>query len=179
MESITTSMKKYWQFQMPEMPAQLSDVLSHARHLDPAGLLVPASPMAPARRPHPSETSPAETSPAAPSPQVPATANPHAARKRGVSARTLPACLKCGTKSLKPSGVKDLKEDFLAAVGATFYRCQRCEERYTKVFRRLVRIQEPRESKSHRLVFAAIAAGFLCCLAVALYAQRVAHRWPF
>jgi hypothetical protein len=77
------------------------------------------------------------------------------------------------------SAEKGLKEEFLSVVGAAFYRCQRCETRYAKIKRILLRLRKPSEAKSQKLVFAAIAFGSLCCLAIALYVQRVAHRWPF
>jgi len=182
---------KYWLFQMPEMPGQLS----HAGHADHSVRLVPSGLPG---QPGPlgrldslgqlgsldrsSSLDQLSVLPAGnPAPPRPPLTAGHAfpPRKLRISSRALPACPKCGRKSLHLSAESGFKEEFLSVVGATFYRCQRCETRYTKLKHFWIRQRKPSEAKSHKLVFAAIAAGFLCCLAVALYVQRVAHRWPF
>jgi DNA-directed RNA polymerase subunit RPC12/RpoP len=151
---------KYWQFRMPEMPSQQLGQAGPLGHPAPVGGMPPARDSEPARR-------------------VRTAASAFPPRKRRIASTALPACPSCGAKSLNLSKEKGLKEEFLSVVGGDFYRCMRCEARYTNIFRRFIRIQKPSESRSHRLVFAAIAVGFLCCLAIALYVQRIAHRWPF
>ena len=92
---------------------------------------------------------------------------------------TLPICPKCCEARLNISTVKGLTEEALYILGASFYRCYRCEVRFTKVAGRLLYLNETERIQMEHIVFAAITVGALLCLGVALYVQRLAHRWPF
>lgn len=92
---------------------------------------------------------------------------------------TLPMCPQCRQTRLNVSTVKGLKEEVLFIFGASFYRCFRCEARFTRVGRHFLHLKEAKEIKKEHLVFAAITIGSLLCIGVALYVQRMAHRWPF
>ncbi len=92
---------------------------------------------------------------------------------------TLPICPKCCEGRLNISTVKGPIEEVLFILGSSFYRCYRCEVRFAKVAGRMIHLKETQGIEKEHIVFAAITVGALLCLGVALYVQRLAHRWPF
>ena len=77
------------------------------------------------------------------------------------------------------SRVNGLREEFLDVLGVLFYRCRRCESRYAKLGSRIYPIENNTEDRTHVWVLTAVGVGLLTCLGIALYIQRLAHRWPF
>ena len=115
----------------------------------------------------------------------PAVARPHRERPREVyrtKSTQLPLlsepCLRCGFDFLMPSKPRGMREEFLDVLGIQFYRCHKCEARYKRVGNRTVGGQ-PREERAHVWALLAIGMGLLSCTALALYIQKLAHRWPF
>jgi hypothetical protein len=92
---------------------------------------------------------------------------------------TLPPCPNCPEVRVKMSTVKGLKEEILYIFGASFFRCHQCEARYAKFFGRLFHVKESKPITKEQAVFLAISVGAVICLGIALYVQRLAHRWPF
>ena len=87
-------------------------------------------------------------------------------------------CTRCGFDFLMPSKPRGLRDEFLEVIGIPLYRSHKCEARYARVGRRNIRTQ-PRQSRTHAVALAAIVMGLLICAGLALYVQKVAHRWPF
>jgi DNA-directed RNA polymerase subunit RPC12/RpoP len=92
---------------------------------------------------------------------------------------SLATCPKCRAKSLLASRVRDMREDLLYLVGASMYRCRKCEARFARVRDRMLPLDGLRRDKTHYWAIAAIAGGFITVFAIALYVLRVTHRWPF
>lgn len=94
----------------------------------------------------------------------------------GISA---PDCPQCPFGALASSRAKSLWEEFREITGAKFYRCYGCQSRYISRFNRLATIANVERDNTAALVTAAIILGLLTCIIIALYAQKMAHRWPF
>ncbi len=90
----------------------------------------------------------------------------------------LEPCLRCGFDFLMPSKPRGTHEEFLDVMGIQYYRCHKCEARYAKVGGRTLG-GKPRKERTHVWALLAISGGLLCCTALALYLQKLAHRWPF
>ena len=74
----------------------------------------------------------------------------------------------------KPHGVR---EEFLEVVGVSFYRCHKCHARYSRIGTHLG--EQSMKDRTSTLVVFALSSGLLICTALALYIQKMAHRWPF
>lgn len=64
-------------------------------------------------------------------------------------------------------------------LGATIQRCSNCESRHAAW--QGFRLEQKAEERDNTIlvVFLAVGGGLLFCAAVALWALRHAHRWPF
>ncbi|HEV2199374.1 MAG TPA: hypothetical protein VGR73_06115 [Bryobacteraceae bacterium] len=95
------------------------------------------------------------------------------------SAVTLHECPKCGAEALLASGLYGVREQVLFVLGASVYRCHSCEARCAHLSRWTLSLGDPTEDHAPYWVAAAITGGALAVAAIALWALRRNHRWPF
>ena len=90
-------------------------------------------------------------------------------------------CRRCGCGELHRSNSRGWFEQVLFVLGASLARCPRCSARQASIGHAIL----PLHSKEYelelgfRLMPYAFAAGFLGCLAIAVWTLRRFHRWPF
>jgi len=136
-----------------------------------------------------SQSSSAEPDIAAPRLARPDIAHPGTARREPRPQQLYPAkstqlqelsksCGRCGFDLLVASKPRGTREEFLDLLGIRYYRCHKCEARYARVGSRNIN-RQPRKERTHVWALLAISVGLLSCTALALYIQKLAHRWPF
>jgi len=79
------------------------------------------------------------------------------------------------------SRVNGRREEFLDVLGVLFYRCHRCEARYARLGGRIFSYSYGKNTKerTHVVVLTSVSIGLVLCAVIALFIQRLAHRWPF
>lgn len=95
------------------------------------------------------------------------------------TAAALRKCPHCRADALLTSSVYGLREQILFLLGASHYRCRRCQARHARLGSVTIRLGDPTKDKTTYVAAAAIVGGLITCLAVVLWALRRAHRWPF
>jgi hypothetical protein len=100
-------------------------------------------------------------------------------RRGAKPAVTLNECPKCGAGSLVTSSLYGVREQVLFVLGAFVYRCHSCDARYAQLGRWTLPLGDPTKDRTHYWIAAAIASGLLVVVAIALWALRRNHRWPF
>lgn len=88
-------------------------------------------------------------------------------------------CPHCRAEALLSSGVYGLREQILFLLGASHFRCRKCQTRHAQLGSLAIRLSDPRKDKTSYAPVVAIVSGLIAYLAIVLCELRRAHRWPF
>lgn len=100
--------------------------------------------------------------------------------RRGAKlASTLNECRRCGSESLFTSNFYGVHEEVLFVLGASVYRCHNCDARYAQLGAWTLNLGDSTVDRTPYWVATAITGGVLMLVAIALWALRRNHRWPF
>ena len=100
-------------------------------------------------------------------------------RRGAEPASTLSECPRCGCASVFTSNLYGVHEEILFVLGASIYRCHGCDARYAQLGRWTLNLGDSTVDRTPYWVAAAITSGVLMLVAIALWALRRNHRWPF
>jgi hypothetical protein len=87
-------------------------------------------------------------------------------------------CAKCSLGFTQRANVRSTRENLLFVLGASILRCSNCETRLAAWKGRRLYLNANGDN-TFLIVSLAMFGGLFFCAAIALWALRRAHRWPF